>query len=536
MTITLPGVTVHPDDRLPLRTTPRKRRPLSRLLLVTLVVLTLAATGAGHSVAAAGLTLTATSTLDSHDAHPGDGVCADATGTCTLRAAIEESNAQPAGSTTTVILPAGTYGLTLGELDVTANTLHLQGAGSSVTLIDGQHTSRVLQVFASSTVSVLTLTITDGAANGVAQVGGAILNSGTLTVIGSSILSSSASDGGGLANNAGGTVTLVNSSVSQNFASDGGGGLVNDGKLTLTNSTVSGNEGYSIYEGGGGLANNADGTATLTNSTVSSNNDPSGGGLINQGVMTLSNSSVISNSAWLFEGGGIVNGGTLTVTNSTISTNSAPSYSAFGGGIENGGTLTLSNSSVISNSAGSGGGGLANAGIVTLINSTVSGNSAAQGAALFSQLSCCGAPPSHVVIAYSTLSDNTATTAGGALFLMDGAPAVITGSILAANTPANCATPMPGEGQGYNLDSGTSCGFTHSTDITNTDPLLGPLANNGGPTLTQTLRRGSPAIDHGGHVRTGCPVTDQRGMVRPDPADGPFGACDMGAFESSYYP
>jgi len=82
------------------------------------------------------------------------------------------------------------------------------------------------------------------------------------------------------------------------------------------------------------------------------------------------------------------------------------------------------------------------------------------------------------------------------------------------------------EGDGYNLDSGVSCGLSRTTDLTATHALLGPLTANGGPTPTQALLPGSPAIDHGGSSATGCPATDQRGVGRPQGA-----SCDMGAYE-----
>ena len=87
------------------------------------------------------------------------------------------------------------------------------------------------------------------------------------------------------------------------------------------------------------------------------------------------------------------------------------------------------------------------------------------------------------------------------------------------------------ETTGYNLDSGTTCGLLAVTDITGSEPLLGALANNGGPTQTQALQAGSPAIDHGGTSTTGCPSADQRGSTRPDEA-GDGGTCDIGAYES----
>lgn len=61
-------------------------------------------------------------------------------------------------------------------------------------------------------------------------------------------------------------------------------------------------------------------------------------------------------------------------------------------------------------------------------------------------------------------------------------------------------------------------------DRAGTNPLLGPLAGNGGPTQTMALQAGSPAIDGGDGA--GCPATDQRGVPRPGGA-----ACDVGAFE-----
>jgi hypothetical protein len=84
---------------------------------------------------------------------------------------------------------------------------------------------------------------------------------------------------------------------------------------------------------------------------------------------------------------------------------------------------------------------------------------------------------------------------------------------------------------GFNLDNGSSCGFSVSTDHSGADPLLAALAANGGPTATQAIGAGSPAVDAGGTPAQGCPPVDQRGATRPDePSDN--GACDIGAFES----
>ena len=106
----------------------------------------------------------------------------------------------------------------------------------------------------------------------------------------------------------------------------------------------------------------------------------------------------------------------------------------------------------------------------------------------------------------------------------------LSGTIVAGSTGNNC-TGSISETVGYNLDSGTSCGFSAGIYLIAADPLLGPLAANGGPTQTQALLTGSPAIDHGGTSSGGCPAVDQRGQARPDEA-GDNGACDIGAYES----
>jgi hypothetical protein len=88
--------------------------------------------------------------------------------------------------------------------------------------------------------------------------------------------------------------------------------------------------------------------------------------------------------------------------------------------------------------------------------------------------------------------------------------------------------------KGYNLSSDGSCNFNGRGDMNNINPMLGPLQNNGGPTQTQALLPGSPAIDAGNP--SGCTdglghllKTDQRGMPRPDTED--KSGCDMGAYE-----
>ena len=60
----------------------------------------------------------------------------------------------------------------------------------------------------------------------------------------------------------------------------------------------------------------------------------------------------------------------------------------------------------------------------------------------------------------------------------------------------NCGGGQPVTDAGYNIDTGSSCGFsTANHSLSNTSPQLGPLATNGGPTQTMALPAGSPAVD-----------------------------------------
>jgi predicted outer membrane repeat protein len=222
-------------------------------------------------------------------------------------------------------------------------------------------------------------------------------------------------------------------------------------------------------------------------------------------------------------GGGISNGGTLTINKCTISGNSG----AYGGGILSDGTLTINNSTLSGNTAFFGG-GIHNTGALVINNSTLSGNyttgSINYGGAIFST----GGP---LTINNSTFSGNSARTGGG--IYSPGDTATLQNSIVAnSSSGGNCWGTMTSNG--YNLSSDSTCNFNNTGDLNNTDPKLGPLQNNGGPTETMALFPGSPAIDAGNP--SGCTdgrghllKTDQRGTPRPDKEDS--GGCDMGAYE-----
>jgi hypothetical protein len=183
---------------------------------------------------------------------------------------------------------------------------------------------------------------------------------------------------------------------------------------------------------------------------------------------------------------------------------------------------------------GGDGGAIYSTATLSVTNSTLSGNTDGQGG--FHVSPCVGQAPNGVgagiaavagaaTVSYSTIADNT-----DGIDNLGGGTITLGGTIVADNSGGNC-TGTVSETTGYNLDSGTTCGFSAGTDINSTEPQLGALANNGGPTQTQAIGAGSPAVDAGGTAAQGCPATDQRGLSRPDEsADN--GSCDIGAYES----
>ena len=233
-------------------------------------------------------------------------------------------------------------------------------------------------------------------------------------------------------------------------------------------------------------------------------------------------------------GGGIDNeGGALTLGNCTVSGNSA----YYGGGVsnyaDNAGvaTLTLTNSTLSGNSAYSGGGifnGTFGGGAsVTISNSTISGNSAGDGGGIYNSPS----PRSYAEVGVnnSTISDNSTTGNGGAIYnhgFLELASTILNAASLGENifNDAGAVSSL-----GYNVSSDDAGGYLTATgDQINTDPLLGPLQDNGGPTFTHALLFGSPAIDTGDPSFTPPPSYDQRGLGYPRVVNG---RVDKGSFE-----
>src|SRR6266436_348067 len=204
---------------------------------------------------------------------------------------------------------------------------------------------------------------------------------------------------------------------------DNGGGILNDNStLTIAHCTVSGNAivSASFANSGGGIYNS--GTMTLNQVIVNNNNAffsggsgaPSGGGISNTGTMIIIAGTVQSNMGF-WSAGGIYNTGMLTITGSTILNNQTGTpghFGAYGGGIVNGGTMTIQDSTISGNTAlggdlqgGEGGGISGNNNTIT--NSTITANSALRG----------GGVAGGGNIAHTTFSTNSASRAGGALYL-----------------------------------------------------------------------------------------------------------------------
>jgi hypothetical protein len=319
--------------------------------------------------------------------------------------------------------------------------------------------------------------------------------------------------GGGILNDQA-TLTLNSCRIERNFSDHSGGGIGNQGAsamLTIVNSTVTINSSGGPSSGVGGGINNS-GTVLIRNSSVSGNtvnvfpalHSGTAGGISNGGTMEISNSTISGNSAGI-TAGGILNGGTMTITGSTVRGNSLvrPGY---GGGIYNGAPLTINNSTISGNSAvfqaSSFGGGIYNSAPLTITHCTISDNTSDNGHG------------GGIYNAFSTLEiGNTILKAGSS----------------GANLNVNSSGSSMVISHGYNLSSDDGGGFLTGTgDQINTNPMLGPLQDNGGLTVTYQLLTGSPAINAGDPNFAPPPLYDQRG-----PGDDRVvgGRIDIGSFE-----
>jgi hypothetical protein len=405
----------------------------------------------------------------------------------------------------------------LALLDKTGQTI-INGPGANLLTINSNPASGVFLVQQGVGAVLNGLTI----AHGNATSGGAIDNLGTVLTVSNCILTGNSATSGGGIDNEGTVLTVSNCILTGNSATYIGGAIYNNnasGTVNISNSFFSGN--YS--NSSGGAIYNRSGTVNISNSTFSgSGKSPanvvtaSGGAIYNNspGTVIVSTSTFSSNSAG-FMGGAIFNNGTLKVSTSTLASNLVFSI-GLGGGIYNDGSnnspgnVTLSNSTLVGNSANTGGGIYNNSGKLTINSTTVSGNSA-----------------------------NTANGVGGGLY-SNGGTLYLTNTIV-ANSPSRDLENVGGiiasaqnnliqSPAGHNIQNGVN------GNIIGQNPLLSPLGNYGGPTMTFALLPGSPALNAGSNAQipvdptTGKPyANDVRGAGFPRIVNG---TVDIGAFES----
>lgn len=391
----------------------------------------------------------------------------DDSGQGSLRQAITDANGDTSPPVVVDFAPGlhGVLNLISGPLQIT-DSMTIEGPGAGVIDVDGDN-SQIMQIpSTSSTVSISGLEFSGGhstAPDGSTASGGAIDNSGTLNV-----------SNAWFDHNSAGTSADPNNDSGTGV----GGAISNGGTLTVSDSTFtdntaggSGGDGVDSSEGIGGAIESFS-SLTVTGSTFTGNSAGGDGGT--------------GDTSGAGTGGAILATGSLTLVNSTITGNSAGGVSGsgmesgqgFGGGVDiahgpSGATATLKGDTIdgnrVGSASGSDGAGIANQGTTSIVATIVSGNADAN--------NC-------------------------------------TNTVLSISGSMSVSKSLEGPaGQ-------TSCGF----DLPSADPLLGPLADNGGPTETQALGAGSPAI--GAVAPTSdCPVNDERGALRPQ------GGCDVGAYE-----
>ncbi len=432
-----------------------------------------------------------------------------------LRYCINKVNTNP-GADIIDFHVTGTINLTAALPDL-ASDIDVQGPGAGQLTIDGQQKTRLFKIDAIAHIEISGLTLKNGKDVN-KQNGGGIYNDGGLV--------------------------LRDSVLTGNFGFGKGGAIYNTGTLLITSSIISMNNLDSApgccNNFAGGIYNAANASLLLQGSELTGNSISGGishrgygGGLANFGNAvvigtTISDNHAISYGGWGGAGGGIFNSGELHVDSSLIAQNETlGDFYALGGGICNGLDPWESNP-------------IFPGGIVTIVSSTITDNvaSARGDDPLFGEALGGGINTENggsVTLVHSTVADNfsdgeqpqTAGRGGG--IAITNSSLQIRNTILANNAAKSSGQDITGTlaSSGYNIFENSSGGSGYSsTDLLDVNPLLGPLADNGGPTLTKALLPGSPAIDAGDN--TDAPEWDQRGPGFPRIVNGTI---DIGAFE-----
>jgi CSLREA domain-containing protein len=420
--------------------------------------------------------------VDRVDDNLNDGLCHTSVNTCSLRAAVMQANHLNTNGRVSILVPAGNYVLTIapdggngeasGDLNLTASLdpnqrIYLVGANALTTFIDANQTDRAISISAGRSASIASVTVRNG--NDSSRVGA-------------------------------------------------GGGIQNQGTLSLDDCIIENN--YSAYSGGG-IASLSGSTLTIQHSIIRSNATAySGGGLYLAGPASISYSTISSNGGPGSGGGAFVSeNGDAYFLGTTISFNGANN----GGGIEV--YFTLVHPEQMPQ--------------VTLVNSTLSGNFAYTDGGGINNLS-------RVFVYNSSIIDNDADHdrdqiggIGGGVNTASGLRFVAVNSLIARNTildapiydDCNGTLEVYGRNLFYDI---TGCTFSGNGVAARGFVALnsiGPLQNNGGPTLTHALLAGSAAIN--ATTAQGC--IDETGVAlsidQRDGERGPGSTCDVGSYE-----
>lgn len=472
-------------------------------------------------------------------------------GAGSLRDAVDQANRTVGADV--VSFNAGLSGsivLNSGAIDI-FDALSINGPGAAQLSISGNHASRLFRIGpsgparASLATAISGLSLIDATSP---DEGGAIfVDDSDLTIDGCIFRGNSAQRGGGLyAFPSGSTsLTIRNTRFENNTATtDGGGfGAQDIDNVSLSNLTVSGNT--AARSGGGGFLRGVN--LSITQSRFSNNTGStqapgvggaSGGGALRidgtkaTAVIQISSTQFSGNSSQRGQGGAlwlsaqppeappVIASAQLDKIQADANTADLAGGAIYAANVN----LTLTASTLAGNRAQQAGGGIAfqTAGALSLVNATVSGNSSVQanGGGIYS------AAATTLELASSTVAGNSATSAGG--IRRDGTAATLRNSIIADNTAPSAADASGSFATNFTLIESTSGASltAGSGNLSGTDPLLGALAVNGGPTWTLLPAAASPALNAGDTAAAGLPASDQRGLVRIA-----AGRIDMGAVE-----
>jgi len=495
------------------------------------------------------LTLTNTVTITNNVILDGSGVAATIGGGNAVRLFYVVSGASLTISNLT--LANGNCLVTTGPAGSTADGGGIYNDGGMVTLVDCTLANNAAQ---------------SAIVGGLGR-GGAIFNNGGTLSLYQSLFTGNSAVGGGNGGSAGfggsdeglggaicngsGTVMIAGCGIIQNtcrsvseletaVSAMGGGLFQSSGVVTITNSNFTlnqacgdnGNDSAPIYYSPayGGAAASIGGTLIIEHSHFA-NNQATGGAEAC--------------------GGGVYCAAVCAVSDSAFSANQAlggcgfeAAYPGCGGGIYNGGTLALNRCSFYANLAEGGelgadgcGAGIFNAAQLAATNCTIALNSAVGGPSpppfgprtigngigggLFNN------PGSACICLNLTIASNLCSgVVSGCQIANTNGTFVLHNSIIAySGTNSNARGPITDDG--FNICSDGSAKLNGGSSLNNTDPLLGPLGNSGGPTLCMALVASSPAIDHADPAD--FPGADQRGFMRPCGAGPDIGACEFGS-------